>query len=405
MFTFKEWENRERTEKRVYLKHASIDSDKFFIHLTKSTGDVRIGVSARIPGSSAIINQLDAALNSHGFNTKINYQSWDKMVDALFKIPGKHSRKTMGSASFTHSDTSGSYKTAKNGGTYAKHRPPALIAEETYRFSLDSVKCKKSTLNDVLFVVDSREPGSLRNKLEEGGFDVVLGTLPVGDIHIVSKTSSDVLIIERKTVTDLSLAIQDDATRRFHSQAERLFKYQNDRARENIRVRVVWMIECEQNGDRGLYDTLNESRQVDGVVNYLSVILGQHIVVCYNMHHLGYLAMKFAQGYFEKELFYKATTANQTRVDGDETDHAESILVAEDDAVHGVYVKSNLMGTEAASLKILMSYPGINVAIAKSLLATGKKVNEIIRMSEDELVKVKSIGKVSAKKIFDGFSL
>lgn len=88
-------------------------------------------------------------------------------------------------------------------------------------------------------------------------------------------------------------------------------------------------------------NALPETKNMDGVINYLIAILDQKIVNVYNLHHMACMTMKIAQGFFERELFYPARMNNKgPRVDltGAERNSEYNAPVDENTSGHGTQI-------------------------------------------------------------------
>ena len=164
---------------------------------------------------------------------------------------------------------------------------------------------------------------------------------------------------------------------------------------------VCWLI--IESDSQSLYDVLPETKQMDGMLNYLSAILGQYVFHVFNDQHGAYMANKLVQGLNELKLTYPVKNETGQRVDIPKKAMNIAAAVAEsggDAAAHNVNTaKTNQL------LYTLTSFSSVNMKVAKSLESTGKTLREIMAMTEDELVKIDGIGKTLAKKITAEFSI
>lgn len=258
---------------------------------------------------------------------------------------------------------------------------------------------KDSTLKNGFIGIDHREPDSLKRAVETIPLDTFSAALPNGDFVIGDrKNPNRELIIERKTITDFYTGIVRD-DHHCHEQAERYFTYAQEKAKEGVKVQVIWIIEAEKQGERLIYNTLPEVKQMDGMVSYLTVINGQHVVQSYSEIHTAYLIAKFAQAFIEQALYYPIKV-NDVRIDKTKKQRqaiSEVIEPAGND--HGVVISNQ--GLE----QMLSVFPGIRSNVAKALADTGKSFAEIVNMSVNELKGVKGIGEQGAINLHENFNL
>jgi len=282
---------------------------------------------------------------------------------------------------------------ARSRGYGLDTRTNQSIASETERHVVSSVKMLSSTRKNGYVIVDSREPRALFEKMCECQIDnVQYATLPLGDIVIGDTRNNDILLVERKTITDLSASIKSNHA---HDQAERYFDEKNRMAKLGYRMKVMWLIEGEMSGDRMLYNALEKAVQMDGWINYIDVIANQNTCQSYNLNHSCYLLAKFAQGFIEQELTNKVQSGNPLI----NRSHKVEILNATiEDSDHGVTRAVN-------GLDAILSYiPSIKRNVATELSKLGLALNEVTQMSVEDLLKVKGVGKKSAQEIFDDFN-
>jgi ERCC4-type nuclease len=389
MFEFREWHRDDI--KRIYITSGC--PEKVWIEQLSRTGLARV----RCKLSSETASQTKR-ISEAGFDFTKGYETWEHLVDALYKIPGNHVR--YGAA---RTKTSHSHSLVNSPATVFSKidvRSQEVLANQSLEFSIDSAPFKSSTLKNCTIVIDTREPESVFKKFCEGKVQIQSAALEIGDILLKSEITGDHVVIERKTITDFYGAITGEQ-HRVHSQAERLYQYQQDMANKGVRVLVIWMVEAEQNGNRSLYNTLPKTNQMDGMLNYLIAILGQHVVQTFNLHHLCYLTMKFLQGFFEQELYYPVRTATGSQIDlKKEARQQFKLGVMDSDFNHGVSIpgRKNLF-------HVLTAFPSIDSRIANSLIESGLVLQDILKLSESELIQFEGIGKAKAKKIFSDFQM
>lgn len=388
MFQLNEWIGG--NVKRVYI--SSDCPEKVWIEQLSRTGEAR--VRCRIPAEAHLqISNLSKA----GFDFTKGYESWDALLDALFALPGNHKRfRTGGRTVLNESEES---HTLSQNILSIDERSAEVISAQCYEFSIDSAPFKVSTIKNCSVEIDTREPEVVFSKFCEGKLKIEKTTLSVGDIALRSSATRDHVIIERKTITDFYSAITG-SQHRAHSQAERLYEYQQKMAESGVRVLIIWMIEAECGGRRSMYNTLPKSNQMDGMINYLVAILGQHVVHTFNLHHLCYLCMKFVQGFFEQELFYPVRSATGAQIDKKKSERLGAKLSLPDSNAHGVSLPGR-----ANLFHVLTSFPNIDSRIANSLISSGLVLIDIINLTEKELETFEGVGKVKAKKIYSDFQM
>jgi ERCC4-type nuclease len=265
---------------------------------------------------------------------------------------------------------------------------------ETMYQDVTTCKFKASTKKNGYILVDHREPNALFKTISNINISNIQQTqLELGDILIGDSRSQDLLLIERKTVTDLKNSIISNHA---HDQAERYYDKQRELEKLGIRMQVIWIVEGEAEGQRMLYNALDKCVNMDGWLNYIATIVNQQTIQSFNSNHTAYLIAKLAQGFIERELYYKVKSGNPliNRV------HTHSVLSTNksEDSDHGVTRAKN-------NLSSLLSYiPAIKSNVANELSKLDKSFAEITQMSIKELLEVKGIGKVSAQEIYDDFN-
>lgn len=374
---FTQWK-KEGTAPRLYITPNTPGSA--YLYLLK-TGEPRLRSSM-----PAEINAITVQLSVAGVNMNTSYISFDAFLNAIEgaghqvnRLPGRPQRAAPAAA-----------RTKED---FANTTSPIDIAAQTLSYSLRSIKFIKGT-SDFMLTVDTREPESLIEHFSHGSIKTQLGALSVGDIRITSKSTSDELIIERKTVSDLYSSIVANTA---HRQAECLFEYQAQKAQEGSRVMVVWLIEGELDGRRMLYNAFPGTNQTDGVINLFSAILGQHILQCYNMHHLAYMTTKLVQGFFEQSLYYKVNAAE--RKSRTPNEHRTALLGAGAGQYHGIrtHDKNPLM-------QALMSIPSLKEPVVKQIMAKGHRLKDVLGYSHEDWLAYDGIGKILAAKLVDEIS-
>jgi ERCC4-type nuclease len=293
------------------------------------------------------------------------------------------------------------FKNANFFETLKNNKDCVTLYNETNNEDLSKPPFKASTIKNTIITIDHREPNDfielfLCSKL----LNISNGTLELGDYLFEDELTGDQLIIERKTITDFTESVKGDK-HRAHSQAERLYKHQSEMQSNGKRCKIVWIIEGEDQGKRMLYNGLPKAKEVDGMVNYLEIILNQSVIQSFNKKHSVYLMLKMAQGFIEQELFYKVKIEGTgKRIDLSKKDrlHFKNNTCSEEHKTGVISINDGL----AAMLSYL---PNIKSNAAIELANTNKSFKDIVAMEIDELSDIKFIGKETAIKIYNTFNL
>lgn len=372
MLTLTHWQ-KEGTDPRLYISPNT--PGNAYVYLLKG-GQPR--VRSAIPHE---IHSITAQLSPGGLmNT--SYSSYDEFVSAIEDIG--HTITKRGGRAPAGFQSRSPYAASKE--DFCNTKSPGELHTQSLCYNLRSIKFNKEPVHYTI-TVDTREPASIVQRLEQSGLVVINEKLDVGDIRITSSESPDELIIERKTVSDLYSSI---VAKTAHRQAECLYEYSAARAQSGARVMVVWLIEGELSGQRMLYNAFPEINQTDGVINFFTAILGQHVLQAFNQHHLAYLTIKLAQGFFEQQLVNKVNAAPRKTI----TNEAES-----PGRYHGVRTsdKNTLM-------QVLLSVPSLKEPVVKAIMAKGHRLKEIMQYTEADWLQYDGVGKVTASKIIHELS-
>ncbi|WP_445766743.1 ERCC4 domain-containing protein [Rheinheimera sp.] len=328
--------------------------------------------------------QLQTTLQRSGVGFHVPFGTMQDLIANLTQCghalskPGFESRKktpTRAAAKNTKAD-------------YANTDTPEKIHIETLKYSLSSIKFNRGTERFTI-TIDTREPEELARRIERSGITTVSSKLDVGDIRISSNDTGDELIIERKTVSDLYSSIVSNSA---HRQAECLFEYQVEKAKAGSRVMVVWLIEGELSGQRMLYNAFPGSSQTDGVINFLTGILGQHVLQCYNQHHLAYMTVKLAQGFFESELVYKVNA--KERKSRTEQENRTALISNKQGEYHGVRTQD-----KNPLMQILMAIPSLKEPVAKAIISKGHRFADVLAYTESDWQSYEGVGKVLSNRL------
>jgi len=283
-------------------------------------------------------------------------------------------------------DGAGEVVTATTSSTNTRH--PLFIKAEA--LDLSTIKFKRaSTLSDIQVSVDHREPPALISALKTSKIpDLNIKSLSQEcDVKIVSCSSSDELIIERKTVSDLNQSVISNHA---HSQSERYFEYMAEKAERGIHVRVLWVIEGEPAAGVLPNYALNGLPQLTGFINYLSMINDQFCVFTYDINHTAYTVVKMIQGYFERTLQQPVSIGKTAQVKRQRKDTLDSSGASRS----GLNLRSQLLFID-----------GMTNPIANELSLLGKSFREIVCMSQDELLLIKNVGTKRAERIHAAFNV
>lgn len=271
-------------------------------------------------------------------------------------------------------------------------KSPEQLHSESLSLDPATIKFKASTLRDTTVFVDHREPKEIAAILTKTKLKVETTTLPEGDFRILCGKSHRQLVIERKRIDDLSQSIRGDA-HHAHDQVETYYDLMRSSAAIGIEVKVVWILECYDQGKMTPYHALPEIKHMDGWVNYSLMISDQPSVWSFSPNHTAYLITKFVQGFIERELTYKVKVGDK-RIDRKH----EPLMAQSAPRSGGVSrAKDGLAGQLAA-------LPGIPTNVARELAKTGKSFSEIVSMDIASLSQVKGVGSKRAAAIFATFN-
>lgn len=278
------------------------------------------------------------------------------------------------------------------------HRGQASQAElyqESLQLDISSAPFKAATIEHSVVTVDTREPEQLYNLMLTSKIkSVCYGSLPLADIQIEDTRTGDILLIERKVISDFHKSIINNHA---HDQAERYFNATMAARAEGKRFRVIWIIESLQEGREGLYHSLPQIKMVDGMINYLDLILGQSVFQSFSLNHTCYLICKFLQGYFEEELYFKVKTGNPL-VNRSKKDRHNIHVGTSGVTDHGVTRARNNLES------MLVYIPSVRLNVARELATLGKSYKDIISMTVVELESIKGVGKKTALEIHSEFN-
>lgn len=287
---------------------------------------------------------------------------------------------------------------------------PSRTQESLYRESLQldpsTAPFRPATRKNVKVIIDHREPQKLIALLASTGLHVTVGQLAAGDILITNdEDSKNVTLIERKTTLDLRQAITGDS-KRAHKQVEKYYDSMVASAREGVSLKVVWIYEgiLNESGEyQGVYNSLDHIKQVDGWINYVTAIAGQYQLTSFSTEHTAYIVAKLIQGVSEKELFYPVKVEHAGRVDKSRSER-NAMTGMFDKPIRVEEREHGVIRPDDGLRSILALMPGINRKVANALADTGRSLNEITAMSQEELRAINGIGEVTAKLIFNTFN-
>ncbi|CAH7340990.1 ERCC4 domain-containing protein [Vibrio chagasii] len=400
MYTFKPWTPKgQQVAVRYYINGSSDE------YLGKRNN--KIHVTALTIGRKRAIEDF---LESSGIDLfTIGLRELGRELEVKGLISGGRQRGFQSSPVYNSSHGDSSSVSYGNFGRTKKSHPakfsfanksPESLYMEADHLDPSSAPFKDSARGRIAIAVDHREPNELVRGIQGIGLNTTIMSLDAGDILISDMgDSSRLLLIERKTLTDLYTNITGDK-HHAHHQAERYFDMMVAYAREGVSLQVIWLIEGERTGAgevRGLYNLLPEVKQVDGWLNYLVAICGQYVLPTMNTNHSCYMVAKLAQGWQAKSLHYPVKVGN-VRIDKSRAERAamtgefQAPVTAEPEHRGVIRADDGLIGM----LNIL---PCINKKIAKNLAETGKSFVEIASMTVDELKAIDGVGEKTAKNI------
>ena len=333
-------------------------------------------IGQQLGGATPTVQALDSLFTN----------ATDAEVKALIR-----STDVLDSVDLSHLTKSNNFKADKTWGSKSTRD----LFSESQRLSASSIKfCRKSTPENLTVYVDyPREPEKLITALRESIIpsENIIAKMSPFDIQIIDQKTGSELLVERKTVTDLNAAIKSG---RVHEQVEKYFEYAYEASLEGKTVRVLWVIEGEN--EKGLTPMmgLDGLPQITGLINYQMMISDQFVHFTHSTQETAYAVVKFAQGFFERKL--------QKKVVAGKYDNRKSIGITSADATlrddSGSYRKATGLTAQ------LMYIDGVTTKTASSLAATGKSFSEIVQFSIDELMMVDGIGRKSAERIFSSFN-
>ncbi|MFS1430223.1 ERCC4 domain-containing protein, partial [Vibrio splendidus] len=116
-------------------------------------------------------------------------------------------------------------------------RSPSSLSQQSKEWLIPSAPFRAETLKSAYMRLDTREPNDVLELLEQIKIkSCIRMPLEVGDIHIGDMVSDDLLIIERKTVSDL---YNSTVSSHLHDQAQRLSDYRASRV--GLKTMIVWL--------------------------------------------------------------------------------------------------------------------------------------------------------------------
>lgn len=273
------------------------------------------------------------------------------------------------------------------------------LVVESNLLDLNKPPFRDETINEVSVIISSNEPPHIADLFRKTKLNNINAAhLPVADI-IATNKDGDTLFIERKTIRDLNQSVITNA--RSHDQSERLFDEVMKLRRLGKRAVAVWIIESMPEGPYLASEALQNIQNVDGLLNYFTMINDQPTFQTFSTQHTIYMSAKLIQGFFEQKLFKGVTTTNPqvTR------SKKERIAAKQVSAPAPSTLDSGVTRHTSDKLQDMLAYiPGITTKTAKALAETGKTLSKITQMSEEELVAIHGIGAKSASRIFQSFN-
>jgi ERCC4-type nuclease len=367
---------------RLYVNEFS-DDEKVYITLSPA-GTVKITSQ-----SNGLKEKVRKLLEENNIETK-KVQSLDGLLTQLKQIktaPGKAKEKSR-----SKSPNNNSYNDLKNTKT------PMQLSDESASLDISTVGFLVSTMKNSYIKIDHREPKALQELMQQCKIeDVQVVTLPLGDILIGSKDGKKELLIERKTVSDLCQNIKSD-DKHAHDQVERGYAYKQQKAKEGVAVKIIWIIEGEDEGSRMLYNILPAVQQVDGWIGYCLAISDQYMVSTFNVNHTAYMVAKMGQCYLERKLTNPVKTMAGVRIDTAKQISLRKEVSLDEDTDRGV------VSARSGVSQMLSFFPSIPMNVAKELANTGKSIKQITAMSNKELLDIKGVGDKRASDIFNDFN-
>lgn len=272
------------------------------------------------------------------------------------------------------------------GGRHVLFDQAEDLEPRTIKFS------SKQILNDIQIFVDHREPDSLVGILRESRIpsgNIVTCSQPM-DVRVLSKSSPDELIIERKTVADFNQSVMSNHA---HKQSEAYYDHMLQQSNGGAHVRVLWLIEGNPKTGVLPNQALNGLPQLEGWWNYAMMINDQHFNYTYGIRHSAYSIVKMAQGFFERTLQAPVSVGKTARIKRQRRESGAG-QISSGASRPGMDLKSQLLFLD-----------GMSSNVAEELSHLGKSFREILAMSEEELLEVKGVGTKRSGRIFNAFNM
>ncbi|MFQ3193092.1 MAG: ERCC4-type nuclease [Paraglaciecola sp.] len=367
---------------RLYVNEFS-DEEKVYITLSPA-GTIKI-----TSPSDILKEKVRKLLEDNNIETK-KVPSLDGVLGQLKQIKTASSKAEGKSRSKFPNNRK--YEDLKNTKT------PKQLSEEAGGLDISTVGFLVSTIKNSYIKIDHREPKALQDLMQKCKIeDVQVVTLPLGDILIGSKDGKKELLIERKTITDLCQNIKSD-DKHAHDQVEKSYSYKQQKAKEGVAVKIIWIIEGEDEGSRMLYNILPRIEQVDGWIGYCLAISDQYMVNTFNVNHTAYMAAKIGQCFLERKLTNPVKTDAGQRIDTAKQISLRKEVPLDEDTDRGV------VSARSGVAQMLSFFPSIPMNVAKELANTGKSIKQITAMSNKELLDIKGVGDKRASDIFNDFN-
>lgn len=379
MYSYKEWSKGDKIV-RFYVNPSSVPS---YVHLTGS------GKVAVVSDDDILVRNVKAQLQQH-----LDIEDQKITLETLRQVLNRISSPASGRPNYAPAK-----KAIKQSmiDRASEHIALGNAAQNSLKHFADNIRMDVKTLRNVEGFIDTREAEDVIAHYAKGTIPCNVQTLAVGDIEFRNATDKTVIIIERKTASDFYQSITSS---RAHSQAERLYEHAANLRKDGWRVMVCWLV--IESKTQALYDILPETKQMDGMLNYLTAILGQFVFHVFNDQHGAYLANKLVQGFNELKLTYPVKNETGQRVDIPKKAMKVTMAQTSHESVDGHNVQ---MAQTNQLLYTLTSFASINMKTAKALAKTGKTLREILAMTEAELLGINGIGKTLAKKIMAEFAV
>ena len=227
--------------------------------------------------------------------------------------------------------------------------------------------------------------------------EVVIETLPLGDIIITDVNGEDKIIVERKSLSDLSASIKDG---RYEEQSYRL------NGLNHPNHNIIYLIEGDVNKLNGFRDTRIDKLTLYSAIFSLNYFKGFSVIRTLSLDETAIFVCNTAKKLIkegEKRAYYtntNTTSTNKTTEDDVNVDSISSscLLAEEKDYVSVVKkVKKENITPENIGEIMLCQIPGISSVTAIAIMEKYKSLPNLITSVQADENCLKDISYMTAK--------